>query len=278
MPNLRDSRYLQDIQFGHTDHGAMFWLPQDTYVGGSLRENGIYSPDECRLLRKILQPEWVAFDCGANMGTLTLEMARKCKKVISIEPQYLINQLLRANVAINDLPNVEVLYNAVGATPGEVLIPVLDYNHPVNYGAVGRDNHWGRGQAVEQVTIDGIVVDLQLPSVNFLKVDVEGMEKEVLMGAVDTIKHEKPLLYVENDRQDKAKELVEYIYSLDYIPYWVITLVTRNEKSPFFGQCSFNMLCVPPEGRNRVIVEQLNKVDPENMSWEIPLSEVQVFE
>jgi len=269
--------YWQKVEFAHTQHGAMFYLPQDTYVGGSLREYGCYSPDECQMLRKIMRPHWTVIDCGANTGVITLELARLCKQVYAVEPQYMFNQLTRANVAINDLNNVEVLYNAVGAEAKVVTIPTFDYDHPENYGAIGH-LAWTKGLEVEQVTLDQMVSFLNIPEVNFLKVDVEGMEKDVLIGASTLIKRDYPLLFVENDRPENSKELIEYIYSLQYTPYWVVTLVTRDEKSPYFGQCSFNMLCTPPEGRNRLIVEQLNQVQPDDVIKDYPMNKALWFQ
>ena len=66
------------------------------------------------------------------------------------------------------------------------------------------------GKTVPIVRID----DLRLDDCHFLKIDVEGMEKTVLAGAVDTIRRFRPILYVEDDRFEKSAELRAFLESL----------------------------------------------------------------
>lgn len=66
---------------------------------------------------------------------------------------------------------------------------------------------------------------------HFIKVDVEGMEENVLRGAQKTIMKFKPILYVENNRWDKSADLIGFVRNLKYIMYW-----DRR-----------NMLCFPEE-------------------------------
>jgi hypothetical protein len=51
---------------------------------------------------------------------------------------------------------------------------------------------------------------------HFLKIDVEGLEQEVLEGASDTLRRFRPRLYVENDRLEKSAALIEHLLALDY--------------------------------------------------------------
>ena len=59
----------------------------------------------------------------------------------------------------------------------------------------------GHGEPVVMVTLDAF----DLPACHFLKVDVEGMEVEVLRGAQNTIATYRPLMYVENDREQRSR-------------------------------------------------------------------------
>ena len=49
---------------------------------------------------------------------------------------------------------------------------------------------------------------LDLPACHFLKVDVEGMEADVVRGARNTIDTYRPLMYLENDRDERSQELL----------------------------------------------------------------------
>ena len=83
-----------------------------------------------------------------------------------------------------------------------------------------------------------------------LKIDVEGMEIDVIKGAKELIKKFRPIIYIENDRQEHSKNLIELIWSLDYKIYWHLPRLYNennffNEKDNIFGNIvSVNMLCI----------------------------------
>ncbi len=66
------------------------------------------------------------------------------------------------------------------------------------------------------VTID----QLDLAACHLIKVDVEGMEGDVIGGAEATIRRLRPALYVENDRHEKSAALIEQLLGLGYRLYW----------------------------------------------------------
>jgi len=196
----------------------------------------------------------VVLDVGANIGAHTVplaQMARPGGMVLAFEPQRLIFQTLCANVAINALVNVDCRCLALGSQPGMTRNAAVDYTQPGNFGGLGvRTGH--SGESVPLATIDG----LNLPACDFLKVDVEGMEIEVLKGAASTISKYRPVLYVENDRADKSDELISYLLGLDYRLFG--HLPAYFNPNNFFGRqenvftsadgghiVSFNMLCLP---------------------------------
>ncbi len=246
--------YIQPVEFIESQIGPLVYPTNDQYVGGALRATGEYSPSEYKLIQQLVRPGWTCVDVGANIGTITLAMTR-AKRVIAFEPQHFIHRLLECNLAMNSPYNTMAIKAAVGAEPGEINIPLFDYQKLDNYGAVSYNN-WGTGEATPIVTLDELEEE-----VNFIKVDAEGMEIDVLKGAKNIINKYKPLLWVENDKPDKSRALIDYIYSINYTPYWVITRVTEQTGSPFVGQASFNMLCVTGDS---VKVEGFPLVGPDD--------------
>jgi len=251
----------------------MLYLPSDEYVGGSIERYGEYSPMEIVLFQHLIDKNDVVVEAGANMGALTIPLAQLAGKVYAFEPQLVLCKIAQANLAFNDLDNVELHNQAVGDVPGEVLVPIFQYDHAANYGMIG-EQQWGKGVPVQVVTIDSLGLD----RLDFLKVDVEGMEERVLRGAAATIAAQRPLVFVENDRAETSKSLVEYIQSLDYTPYWFATPLYhpsnfyQNDKNDFGNQCSFNMFCNPNE--KRLCVEGLVKVNPSDDVRERDASEI----
>ena len=220
-PMRGDSRLLLDqghVRVKHCRYGPMAYLATDQYVGQSLDRYGEFSEGEVELFRQVIRPGWTVVEIGANMGAHTVFLAKatgSLGRVLAFEPQRVIFQILCANLALNGLSHVEAFHAAAGREPGTITVPRLDYTARQNFGGVSLGSH-AAGEAVQQMTIDG----LKLPACHLLKIDVEGMEGEVLAGAEQTIRRWRPVLYVENDRPEKSAELIRQALGLGYRLYW----------------------------------------------------------
>ena len=93
-----------------------------------------------------------------------------------------------------------------------------------------------------------------LGRLRFLKIDVEGMEIDVLLGGRELILRTRPVLYVENDRPAKSEALVAYLRSLGYDLYWHTPRLynpdnySGNRENVFGGTLSINLFAIPSEG------------------------------
>jgi FkbM family methyltransferase len=229
-------------------HGRFTYLLNDAYIGRSLDVYGEYSEGEIDLFRQLLRPGDVAIDVGANIGALTVAMARLVQPggaIVAFEPQRTIYDILCNNLRLNGLAHVTAFRRAAGAEAGTIHVPPLDYGRRDNFGGVALGG--AQGEQVQLVTIDG----LGLPRLRLLKVDVEGMEYDVITGARETIARFGPALYVENDRAEHSQRLISLLFDLGYRLWWHITPLF-NPKN-FFGHpqdifgdvVSFNMIGFP---------------------------------
>jgi hypothetical protein len=107
--------------------------------------------------------------------------------------------------------------------------------------------------------VDIIPVDaLGLARCHLIKIDVEGMEGEVLAGAAATIARHRPVLYVENDRRAKSAALITQILSLGYELFWHLPPLFnpdnffRHSTNVFGNIVSYNMLGVPREAKRDI--------------------------
>ncbi len=162
-------------------HGLLLFLREDMYIGRSLDLYGEFSELEAVLFAQIVRAGDVVLEVGANIGAHTVHLAQLVGPhghVHAYEPQRVIFQLLCANVALNSLFNVYTHHAGVGGSPGELHVPHPNYAAVNNFGGLSL-SHEKRGEPVPVVCLD----TLTLPSLKLLKVDVEGMEHEVLSGA-----------------------------------------------------------------------------------------------
>ncbi|HWB48514.1 MAG TPA: FkbM family methyltransferase [Stellaceae bacterium] len=252
----------------------MLFLREDQYIGRSLELYGEFSEQEGELFRQFVGAGHTVVEVGANIGAHTLHLAKlvgPAGMVLAFEPQRIIFSLLCANIALNEQFHVQPIRAAVGTTQGTIQVPVLDPRVRQNFGGLGL-SPGARGDSVPVVRLD----DYQLPSLRLLKIDVEGMEPEVLGGAVRTIEQHRPILYVENDRDANSARLIRMITELRYRLYWHLPYIfdARNfngvAENIFGGVVSINMLCVPAEMPASVI--GLRPISDPGDSWRAPAS------
>ena len=231
-------------------YGPMLFNAQDVYVGRSFDLYGEYCEVEIELLRRLCQSGDVILDIGANIGADAIPLARHVGangRILAFEPQRLVFQMLCANIALNSLSNVACYWQALGREAGHVVVPPINYAASGNFGGItmARD---GPGERVAMASIDSF----DLPACALMKIDVEGMEQEVLIGAARTIAKYRPRLYVENDGRHDSPGLITYLTSLGYRLYWHLPPLYspanhfRNETNVYPGTVCVNMLCLPP--------------------------------
>jgi FkbM family methyltransferase len=182
----------------------MMFLENDPYIGRSLDVYQEANFFEVEFLKKLLAPDDVVIDVGANFGTITVPLAQTVPEgyVVAVEAQPFLFNCLCGNVALNHLTNVQPMNRAAASVSGKpFFMPTLTYKEEgFNYGGFGLTEQLGEekngrvySKPVSSITID----DMRLSRVKLIKIDVEGMESEVLVGAQSTIERCKPYLYVE---------------------------------------------------------------------------------
>lgn len=234
-------------------HGVFTYFREDRILGSSLRIYGEYSEDEVLLYDAFLKPSDVVIEVGANIGALTIPLARRCKKVFSFEPQPQTYDLLCSNLNVNGIKNVDAFPYAIGAENSKVNIPTLEEIDEERGDYCGAEV--GSGSfVVEQRSLDAMSsFDAK---VNFIKLDCEGAELDALKGAEKLIKRDWPLLYVENNRPKKSALLVEWLVDHGYHCYWHHPPLYREDNyrkyhdNIFGNNGSINMICCRDRKRN----------------------------
>ncbi|HZP69612.1 MAG TPA: FkbM family methyltransferase [Pseudolabrys sp.] len=193
-------------------------------VGHQLLETATFDPVEIELAlqlidarRRIHGDGVVAIDGGANIGVHAIEWATAMTgwgSVIAIEAQERIYYALAGNIAINNCFNAIAMHAAISSEQGIMLIPTPDYFVPSSFGSlelkpraetefIGQPIDYSPGNtvAIQKLSIDA----LNLPRVDFIKLDIEGMELEALEGARQTIERSHPIFLVESIKAGRER-------------------------------------------------------------------------
>lgn len=230
-------------------HGTFVANENDVYIGRALLRYGEFSELEFMLLSQICKPDNYVAEVGANIGALTVPIAKRVGprgRVVAYEPQPVIFQNLCANISLNSLLHVDCVNAGLSNVEGTVRIPNLDYAKENNFGGLQLDGV-EVGTEVEVKRFDDCY---PYNALHLIKIDVEGMELKVLEGATATIEKFHPMLYVENDRVEKSPALIRFIQSLGYRLWWHTPKLFNgknffeNTENVWPNISSFNMLCI----------------------------------
>lgn len=206
---------------------------------------------EIALITQMVEPGTAVIDVGACFGLWTLAFAQRARVVYTFEAQRIVCNCICGSLALNSVENVFVYNVAVGRENGQIDVPKHDYHQELQVGCVylgPRTEHGDMPEPLGAETVPLVTLDkFQIPEVGLIKIDVEGMELDVLIGAKETIVRTRPILYVETILTDR-KKVEEFLEPLDYV-------FTGNEA---------NLLAMPkekyslaPSGDGKTIITRL---------------------
>lgn len=182
----------------------------------------------------------VTVDAGANIGLVALPIAhlvsQKKGVVHAFEAQRMMAYALGGSVALNDLENLLVYNQALGSSAGVLTADKPDYGQPQDFGTFSLvEQNEAQAESIQVVSIDS----LKLDRLDFFKIDVEGMEIDVLAGSQKSIRSHLPWCWIEYWKVDIA-DIKAQFKGLDY---------------KFYVMDQLNLLCAPA---GRLSESQLN--------------------
>jgi FkbM family methyltransferase len=236
---------------------GVFLCNRHDIVGVALIEYGEWAEPEVQLVTALLKPGDVAIECGANIGALTVPMARAVGPrgmIHAIELQPYFVRLLNANLALNGIQHVAVRHVAVGAAAGTLRLPAIPYDRPLNFSGLSfaglPTDGSGSGVPVPVRTLDEMFPALK--RLQLLKMDIENMEPAALAGATGLIRRLRPIVYCECRSEACFAAAREILGITGYRLYWhafrgySAQNYRGNPANRFGVQGDVNMLALPP--------------------------------
>ena len=184
----------------------------------------IFQDEEYRLPIKNFQPKLI-LDCGGNIGCAAVYFANQypMAQIYSIEPEKNNFRLLQYNTVLYD--NIHVMRSALWDK--ETFIRVEDKGHGVA-GYMTFETTEKDSQSFRTVTVAKLLKDSGFDKIDFLKVDIEGAEKEVF-GAADVDEWLSKVSVIAIELHDRMKRGCSYEFFKAISKYhWYFTLRGEN--------------------------------------------------
>jgi FkbM family methyltransferase len=170
---------------------------------------------EERFLSNLDLKSKTVYDIGSNIGITTIFFAKtsgKTGKVIAFEPNPESYLKIKQNVELNGLDNIQILNIGIGNKRERKTLVA----HPSDPGTGSMEKNsiirmlkgWGaKSLQVEVDILDRCIEAKKLPKPDFIKIDIEGMEYNALLGMVETISKYKPSIYIEIHGADEKRKI-----------------------------------------------------------------------
>jgi FkbM family methyltransferase len=224
-PGIRGSFYYFGTRIYFPKNSSQFFIACD---------QGVYELENVRTLISLIRPNTTYFDVGANIGLLSIPVLYQeptCT-VVSFEPSPNAVHFLKKTIQNSKYKERWYLVEkAAGDTVGET---VFSISSP-EFGAFDGPKNTQRVKMVKDVQVPITTLDyeweiLGKPRVSVIKVDVEGSEPSVILGALSLTESEKPFMLVEWNATNLAGNgyKAEFIFEImDKLKYAVFSLPNR---------------------------------------------------
>ena len=197
----------------HNGLPALFEVFENCEISNEIRNNRIWEPHLHKIFEKYINNESIVLEGGCHIGTHSIKLAKICKRLYTFEPMPRSNDLLKKNIAQNNLLNVITSSNGLSNLISNTYFEWVPNG---NIGGSGlANNPMGKPNFItaieDKIVVDLITIDsLKLDKIDFIKLDVEGYEELVIEGAMHTINKCRPIIIMEVWKNHYGEFSLEY--------------------------------------------------------------------
>jgi len=198
-----------------------------------------FSEPEIYFINELIEPGKTVVDVGANIGNYIhcLDISHKYKRIVAFEPIPQLHTRLKALFPKIEISNV-ALSNSKGKQTFKIpLIRERQYQTRASL-ETNKSEEFESGSItfdVDTNTLDLFLQEKNIDDLAFVKIDVEGHEDSVLMGAQNSIKVQRPVLMVEIEQRHHQNKSLNEIFQL---------VLAHQYCGYFFNQNTNSMLSI----------------------------------
>ena len=260
VEQLHLERLYHEKSFVVRRRGITWKLSPDDLVQRSIYYCSYHEAKETMELSKLVRPDWSFFDVGSYFGYYSLlisHLSRGRATVHAFEPFSSNYELLLEHRRMNGFDNIHAHRLAVSDRGGEVEFQLPRPSACQGGGWVIEEAKQAdapeRTERVRVVTLDDFVAERSIDRLDFIKIDTEGAEINVLRGAANSIRRFRPGMFVEVNPEALARfgrqpqELWEAIRQMGYLPHRATRTGLRRFDDFASVSTYCNVFCFPTE-------------------------------
>jgi len=219
---------LPQVNIIRAKNGDFLSFYEAAGISGVLTVHGVWDEVTILIAKALIDAsnkKPIVFDIGANMGTFAIPLSKHIINrngvLHAFEPQRIVYYQLCGNIFLNRMDNVFAHNIALSTMNSEEEIAILNYKEAWNIGAYslvpGKD---GQEKILSKDKCQFIKLDdfIEESSITLMKIDVEGMELEVINGGISKIINSgyPPILFESNKTDTKANQVFDVLIKLGY--------------------------------------------------------------
>ena len=218
-------------------NGLFINVKPDDHIQRIILWYGYYEKENILFWEKLINPDSVVIDIGANIGYYTLIAAKKASEghVHSFEPVTFNYDALQKNIKLNNLKNITANNAGISTKEGLDMYYISSKENIGMSGLKPAENFSGKMEEKTTLTLDNYVAINNLTKIDFIKIDIEGNELNALRGMQNVLQKNHPVLFIEllNEHLTKFDTTVKDVYGyLSLFNYKGYTISKENNLNP----------------------------------------------
>lgn len=200
-------------------YGDFFIPDDDDLIANSIREYGEWAQQEIDILGAFIHTGNHIVDAGAYIGTHSRAFSAlvgASGKVFAFEPNPATFSILQQNAEAATQSNIQLFNTGLGATSAETTLQIVESDHNRASASVAPAPN-AKSIRIKIQPLD----ELAFSRVDFIKVDIEGMELQLLEGAEDTVQRHSPIIFLEVNSLHSSQGFLDWATQHNYLAYGI---------------------------------------------------------
>ena len=236
---------IKTIYNYHNNESVNFKLFKKCHICNCIRRGYRWEEHQHDIIDKYLNKNSIAIEGGSHIGTISIKLAKTCKKIYCFEPIKNTFDLLSFNMINNCSVNKYKLFNkGLGEINKNEYIQWISPESACSSGLTNNLYSVNNNEIIkDKIKISIITIDsLRLNQLDYIKLDVEGYEENIIKGGINTIKKYKPIIILECYKsfhpvingtidlvKEKFKNLIKIGYEVKHVHLSDFLFIFNNE-------------------------------------------------